>query len=115
MMRNFTYTVIDMHAVPGCQNQDWHSDNPTPVAAFWQHPHFQDGPVHLAPSSSLPTDRNVFFWNVQPAMIGRPVRAFDRFVDLSDSPSRDVPSMTAVRKVQSRQLRGRWEDRRRGA
>jgi endoglucanase len=41
------YTVIDLHAAPGCQNQHWHSDNPTHVAAFWQHPHFQDRVVHL--------------------------------------------------------------------
>jgi aryl-phospho-beta-D-glucosidase BglC (GH1 family) len=41
------YTVLDLHAVPGCQNQHWHSDNPTHVAAFWQHPHFQDRVVHL--------------------------------------------------------------------
>ena len=41
------YTVIDLHAVPGGQNQHWHSDNPTQIAAFWQHPHFQDRVVHL--------------------------------------------------------------------
>ena len=41
------YSVIDLHAVPGGQNQHWHSDNPTHVAAFWQHPHFQDRVVHL--------------------------------------------------------------------
>jgi endoglucanase len=41
------YTVIDLHAVPGAQNQHWHSDNPTHVAAFWQHPHFQDRAVWL--------------------------------------------------------------------
>jgi hypothetical protein len=41
------YSVIDLHAVPGSQNQHWHSDNPTHVAAFWQHPHFQDRVVHL--------------------------------------------------------------------
>ena len=41
------YSVIDLHAVPGCQNQHWHSDNPTHVAAFWQHPHFQDRVVNL--------------------------------------------------------------------
>ena len=41
------YSVIDLHAVPGCQNQHWHSDNPTHIAAFWQHPHFQDRVVHL--------------------------------------------------------------------
>jgi endoglucanase len=41
------YTVIDLHAVPGAQNQHWHSDNPTHVATLWQHPHFQDRVVHL--------------------------------------------------------------------
>jgi hypothetical protein len=41
------YSVIDLHAVPGAQNQHWHSDNPTHVAAFWLHPHFQDRVVHL--------------------------------------------------------------------
>jgi aryl-phospho-beta-D-glucosidase BglC (GH1 family) len=41
------YVVIDLHAVPGGQNQHWHSDNPTHVAAFWQHPHFQDLVVDL--------------------------------------------------------------------
>jgi endoglucanase len=41
------YTVIDLHAVPGAQNQHWHSDNPTHVAAFWQHTHFQDRVVQL--------------------------------------------------------------------
>jgi endoglucanase len=45
--RHGIYTVIDLHAVPGAQNQHWHSDNPTHVAAFWQHPHFQDRVVHL--------------------------------------------------------------------
>ncbi|MFI6318823.1 glycoside hydrolase family 5 protein [Nonomuraea sp. NPDC050556] len=41
------YSVIDLHALPGAQNQHWHSDNPTHVAAFWQHRHFQDRVVHL--------------------------------------------------------------------
>jgi hypothetical protein len=41
------HTVIDLHAVPGCQNQHWHSDNPTHIASFWQHPHFQDRVVSL--------------------------------------------------------------------
>ena len=41
------YTVIDLHALPGGHNQHWHSDNPTHVAAFWQHRHFQDRVVHL--------------------------------------------------------------------
>lgn len=41
------YTVLDLHALPGAQNQHWHCDNPTHVAAFWQHRHFQDRVVHL--------------------------------------------------------------------
>src|SRR4051794_34492709 len=41
------WSVIDLHAVPGAQNQHWHSDNPTHIAAFWRHPHFQDRVVHL--------------------------------------------------------------------
>ena len=27
---------------PACQNQHWHSDNPTHIAAFWRHPHFME-------------------------------------------------------------------------
>jgi aryl-phospho-beta-D-glucosidase BglC (GH1 family) len=45
--RHGIYTMLDLHAVPGYQNQDWHSDNPTHVAHFWRHPHFQDRVVHL--------------------------------------------------------------------
>lgn len=41
------YSVIDLHAVPGWQNQRWHCDNPTHLATFWDHPHFQDRVVHL--------------------------------------------------------------------
>jgi endoglucanase len=36
------YTIIDLHALPGYQNQDWHSDNPTHKAFFWEHKDFQD-------------------------------------------------------------------------
>jgi aryl-phospho-beta-D-glucosidase BglC (GH1 family) len=41
------YTIIDLHALPGFQNQHWHSDNPTHVSLFWKHKHFQDRVVHL--------------------------------------------------------------------
>lgn len=41
------YSIIDLHALPGRQNQHWHSDNPTHRAEFWNHPHFQDRVVHL--------------------------------------------------------------------
>ncbi|HEX6516307.1 MAG TPA: cellulase family glycosylhydrolase [Nocardioidaceae bacterium] len=41
------YTILDLHAAPGWQNQHWHSDNPTHWATFWTHRHFQDRVVHL--------------------------------------------------------------------
>jgi endoglucanase len=41
------YTILDLHAAPGYQNQDWHSDNPSRQASFWQHKHFQDRTVWL--------------------------------------------------------------------
>lgn len=41
------YTIIDLHALPGSQNQHWHSDNPTHVASFWIHKDFQDRALHL--------------------------------------------------------------------
>jgi aryl-phospho-beta-D-glucosidase BglC (GH1 family) len=45
--KNKIYTVIDLHALPGSQNQHWHSDNPTHKAFFWQHKDFQDRVVIL--------------------------------------------------------------------
>lgn len=41
------YTILDLHSAAGFQNQDWHSDNPTQQALFWQHKHFQDRTVWL--------------------------------------------------------------------
>lgn len=41
------YTIIDLHALPGGQNHDWHSDNQTHVPAFWLHPHFHDRVVNI--------------------------------------------------------------------
>ena len=41
------YSIVDLHALPGAQNNDWHSDNPVHLPAFWSHPHFQDRVVHL--------------------------------------------------------------------
>ena len=41
------YTLIDLHALPGSQNQHWHSDNPTHRALFWEHRHFQDRVVGI--------------------------------------------------------------------
>jgi len=45
--RHGIYSIIDLHALPGYQNQHWHSDNPTHLATFWDHPHFQDRVIHL--------------------------------------------------------------------
>jgi endoglucanase len=45
--RNQIYTIIDLHALPGSQNQHWHSDNPTQVASFWLQKDFQDRVIHL--------------------------------------------------------------------
>ncbi|HVU78474.1 MAG TPA: cellulase family glycosylhydrolase [Gaiellaceae bacterium] len=45
--RHGIYTVLDLHAAPGFQNQHWHSDNPTHWAFFWTHRHFQDRAIHL--------------------------------------------------------------------
>jgi aryl-phospho-beta-D-glucosidase BglC (GH1 family) len=41
------YTIIDLHALPGGQNQHWHSDNPTHRASFWVYKDFQDRALHL--------------------------------------------------------------------
>ncbi len=41
------YVILDLHAVQGWQNPDWHSDNSKAPALFWQHPHFQDRYVTL--------------------------------------------------------------------
>ena len=45
--RHRIYTILDLHALPGYQNQHWHSDNPTHWADFWQQRQFQDRVVHL--------------------------------------------------------------------
>jgi endoglucanase len=45
--RHGLYSVIDLHALPGAQSAHWHADNPTHIANFWPHPHFQDRAVRL--------------------------------------------------------------------
>ena len=47
LARHGIYSILDLHALPGRQNQHWHSDNPTHLADFWMHRHFQDRVVHL--------------------------------------------------------------------
>ena len=41
------YAILDLHAVPGWQNTDWHSDNAGRQTFFWQQAHFQDRFVAL--------------------------------------------------------------------
>jgi endoglucanase len=41
------YTILDLHALPGGQNQAWHSDNPTHKALFWTQRHFQERVINL--------------------------------------------------------------------
>jgi endoglucanase len=41
------YCILDLHAVPGGQNQHWHSDNSTHWAQFWTHRDLQDRMIHL--------------------------------------------------------------------
>ena len=45
--RHGVYTILDLHAFAGYQNQHWHSDNPTHAALFWEHDYFQDRAVWL--------------------------------------------------------------------
>lgn len=47
LARHGIRSILDLHALPGRQNQHWHSDNPTHLAEFWNHPHFQDRVVNL--------------------------------------------------------------------
>ncbi|KAF2503107.1 putative glucanase [Lophium mytilinum] len=41
------YTILDMHTVPGGQNPDWHADNRTNYAAFWDYKDHQDRTIWL--------------------------------------------------------------------
>ncbi|MFS0735100.1 cellulase family glycosylhydrolase [Microbacterium sp. 1P10UB] len=45
--RHGIYTILDLHAVPGAQNQHWHSDNPTQWAGFWAQEQFQHRVIAL--------------------------------------------------------------------
>src|SRR5919202_1940690 len=54
------YTIIDLHALPGYQNQHWHSDNPTHKALLWRHKHFQDRTVNLWEANRYSLDFHMF-------------------------------------------------------
>ena len=36
------HVVLDLHSVPGWQNNDWHGDNPHRASLLWHDRHFQD-------------------------------------------------------------------------
>jgi endoglucanase len=44
---NGLYTIIDLHVLPGLQNNEWHCDNPTHHAGFWDHPHFHERVLNI--------------------------------------------------------------------
>lgn len=41
------YAILDLHAVQGWQNTDWHCDNANRHSLFWRNPHYQDRFVAL--------------------------------------------------------------------
>ncbi len=41
------YAILDLHAAPGGQNPDWHSDNAIGEAIFWEHQDFQNRVIEL--------------------------------------------------------------------
>lgn len=41
------YTILDLHAAPGGQNFDWHSDNNMPEALLFEYKEFQDRTVRI--------------------------------------------------------------------
>lgn len=45
--KNELYVILDLHSTPGSQNTDWHSDNHTGQALFWEYRCFQDQVVWL--------------------------------------------------------------------
>jgi endoglucanase len=45
--RHGVYVILDLHAVQGWQNTDWHCDNANRVSLFWDHRQFQDRFVAL--------------------------------------------------------------------
>ena len=45
--RQGLYVILDLHAVQGWQNTDWHCDNANRISLFWRMPHFQDRFVAL--------------------------------------------------------------------
>jgi hypothetical protein len=45
--RHRIHTILDMHAAPGGQNPDWHSDNPTGMSLLWEFPELKRKTIAL--------------------------------------------------------------------
>lgn len=41
------YTILDLHTLPGGQNQGWHSDSGLHRALFWEYKDLQDRGIQL--------------------------------------------------------------------
>src|SRR3954451_17502730 len=66
-------SILDLHALPGYQNQHWHSDNPTHWAHFWTHRDFQDSVVHLWEALAEHYRDNPWVGGYQPINTGTPL------------------------------------------
>ena len=84
------YAIIDLHAVQGWQNTDWHSDNASRHTLFWSTKHFQDRFVALWEEFARRYRGNnaVAGYNV----MNEPATAAysGRFDDVNNSPKWDV-------------------------
>jgi len=60
------YVVLDLHAVPGGQNQDWHSDSGVHKALFWQFMDFQNRMINLWKEIASHYKRNVHVRQILP-------------------------------------------------
>jgi aryl-phospho-beta-D-glucosidase BglC (GH1 family) len=63
---NNLYVIFDLHAVPGGQNQDWHSDAGLNRALFWEFKEFQDRAINLWIEIASRYSRNPFVAGYNP-------------------------------------------------
>lgn len=95
--KHHIYTIIDLHALPGFQNQHWHSDNPTHKALFWNHKDFQDRAVILWEAIAQRYKNNP--WVAGYDLINEPADPTGKRVFLYYARLRD-----AVRKIDSKHI-----------
>lgn len=87
------YTILDLHALPGGQNQDWHSDNATNYAAFWDYKDHQDRVVWLWKEMAKRYKDNAWVAGV---LQNRKRRCADEILTMGD---RIQPNQRAMRPV----------------